>query len=207
MTMVGSSGVAAPGLSGGSGDGAGSPGGISSPGSTGTGGTGSGTSSGLSHVLISEVYEKPDASHGGKSENGWIEIYNPTSIAADLSGWRLESSTTAATIAAKTLLDPGQFMIFAGTSAVKDLWNLPSSARVIVLPAFFKGSDTFGDHIIIRDSANTKLDSVSWGSDVTAFSPASPQWSIGNSLLRKSLSLDSDSSSDWTTAPSPTPGK
>lgn len=59
---------------------------------------------------------------GGGASDEFVEIYNPTSGAIDISGWRLYGSNNAAstsiraTIPSSTTLQPGQYYLIANTS-------------------------------------------------------------------------------------------
>ena len=83
MTMEGSSGAAAPAGGIPVSYPSGGPGGGTPPG--GGPGTPGGPSNSIGHVVISEVYPYPDLSHGNTSQYAWIELYNGSSAAVDLS--------------------------------------------------------------------------------------------------------------------------
>jgi hypothetical protein len=44
------------------------------------------------HVVINEVYPSPDRFHGVDPQNEWVELYNPTNFAVDVSGWTICNS-------------------------------------------------------------------------------------------------------------------
>ena len=224
MTMEGSSGPSAPGspgglggnLAGGGNSGAGSiPGSIGGgfgnavgdlggSGATPNGGTGTG---GVGHLLVSEVYYQADTAHGGKIENQWIEIYNPTLTPVELSGWSLQTKSSTQFIPSGTTVGANGYVVFAGSSDVRSLWNIRASTPVIVFTTSFAGFSANGDHVYLRHPGGTQIDAVSYASDTTAFSPSVPSVVLGRSILRKSFVSDSNTAADWVETSDPNPGR
>lgn len=157
--------------------------------------------------MVSEVYYQADASHGGKNEDEWIEIYNPLSTPLDLSRWTIRSQGTSQTIPNGTKLAPKSFLVFAGSANVRSLWTIPSSVQVIVFPSAFAGFTGTGDHVYLQDNVGTRVDAVSYGSDSGAFSPPVSGVQLGHSIARGNLTADSNTSSDWIDSAAPTPGR
>jgi len=91
------------------------------------------------HIIINEVEANP---LGEDSGNEWVELYNPTSVDVDLSGWTLK--TTQGRIGKVTC---------SGTINA-------NGYRV-----FGKGSqwlDNEGDSVILRDNGGAKIDEVAF---------------------------------------------
>lgn len=197
MTMQGSSGGAAPGL----------PGGGLGNSSGGTGGTSGTTNTGIGHLIVSEVYPRADASHGGATIHQWIEIYNPTSASVNISRWTIRATSTSQTIPDNTSLGAGQYLVFAGTTQVRSIWNIASTTQVVAFPGAFSGFVQTGDHIYLQDTAGNRVDSVSYGNDTGAFSPAVPAVATGHALVRRSMTSDSNTLNDWTDTSAPSPGR
>lgn len=204
MTMEGSSGGAAPGLPGGGG---GAGGGSIGGGGTGGGGTGGGGSAGIGHVVISEVYPRADQAHGGTTAHQWIELYNGTGSAVNVSQWVIQSANTSQTLPANTSIPAGGYLVFTGTTSVRTIWTISQNAQVVAFPNAFAGFTANGDHVYLRDQAGAKIDAMSWGSDTTGYVPASPAVVQGHALIRKTLTSDTDTSSDWIDTSAPTPGR
>jgi hypothetical protein len=202
MTMEGSSGPAAPGVPGG-----GSSNFSSGPSTVGNplGGTTQPTA--IGHVVVSEVYYQADAQHGGATADEWIEIYNGTSATVDLSHWTVRTAASSQTIQNGTTLGPSQYLVLAGTTNVRAIWTIPSSAQVIAFTSPFPGFSATGDAVILQNSSGSNVDAVSWGTNVSAFSPSVPTVALGHSIVRKTLSVDTDSASDWIDTSAPTPGR
>lgn len=217
MTMEGSSGTAAPAYQ--AGGGANGLGGISGlngggfgsgVGGTGTGGAGSGagTGAGVSHVMISEIYPRPDPSHGGDAAHGWIELYNPTTATTTLSHWVVKTAGTTLTLQNGTQIGPRAFLVVTGANDMSSLWTLPQGAAVSTFPGGF--SDAFavtGDHVLLDTDTGSNVDSVSWGNDTSAFSPSAPTPATGHALIRSSLARDLNVAGDWVDTSAPTPGR
>ncbi len=208
MTMEGSSGAAAP---GGAGGGLGNfPGGNAGGGGSGGGGTGgsggSGTA-GINHMVVSEVYYQADSSHGGQTEDQWIELYNPTSASISLSGWTIRTNASSQTLPNNTTLAAGSYMVLAGTASVRTIWTIPANSQVIPFQSSFAGFAIAGDHVYLQDPTGVRVDAVSYGTDTTAFSPAVTAVQLGHAITRKNLVTDTNSNSDWNDAAAPTPGR
>lgn len=205
ITMMGSSGGAAPSASPTLG-----PGGPSGRGSTPTPAPALPSptptpSSGV--VLLSEVYYAVDSSRGSKPQNEWIEIYNGTQAAVNLGGWRIEDGFTFDTIPSGTILSPGKFMVVAATSTTRSLWNIPPEAFVALGGPIGDGLASDGDRVILKNSSGAIIDALSWGSNTTILKPSAPVAPYGYSTWRKSLSTDTNTASDWASQSQPTPGK
>lgn len=206
MTMEGSSGVGSSGEMGGGFGNSSGPGAVSDTGSTGSS-SGGGSSAGISHLVISEVYPKADSAHGGAIEDEWIEIFNPTSTSTNLSHWTIRATSTSQTIPNGTTLPPGAYIILAGTQNVRALWLISSSTQVLAFSSPFRGFVSTGDHVFLQNASGTQIDSVSWGNDIGAFSPPAPLPVSGHSLIRKTLSTDTNSDGDWIDTAAPNPGR
>ncbi len=64
----------------------------------------------LNHIVISEVfYDTP----GKDSQEEWIELYNPTGVTVDLSGWTISDNRGTYTFASGISIGPGSFLILA----------------------------------------------------------------------------------------------
>ncbi len=216
MTMEGSSGAPAPayrsgsgasglsGISGINGGGFGS----SAGGDGGNGFPSTGSGSALSHLLVSEVYPRADAAHGGDVKHQWVELFNPTAATATLSHWTIKSAGSTYTIPNGTLLGPKRYLVIAGAADVRSLWTIPAESEVLVDAADFGGGLLPpGDAIVLSTDAGTGVDAVSWGTDASALSPAAVNPAIGHALIRSSLARDTDVSGDWLDTSAPTPGR
>jgi hypothetical protein len=201
MTMEGSSGGAAPGLPGG-GLGNFSGGGTTRGGTTNTGG-----STGASHVLVSEVYPQADSSHGGASQYTWIELYNPTGASTTVSRWTIRTALMSQTIPDNTIIGPEKYIVLTGTSQVRTMWNVSNAVPVIAFSDSFAGFTQSADHVFLQDTAGNRIDAVSFGTDTGAFSPAVAAVAIGHSIVRRSLSTDTNTASDWVDTTAPAPGR
>ncbi|MEW6042691.1 MAG: lamin tail domain-containing protein [Thermoproteota archaeon] len=122
------------------------------------------------HVVINEIDTNP-AGDDAKSVTEWVELYNPTSEAVDIGGWKVASTTVTKktlTIPVGTTIKPDQFLIYSYTS----LWFTDVSEKVQLRDAAGKIVD---ETPVITDQKN---DFSSW--------------------QRKFDGADSDTSNDWT---------
>ncbi len=158
-------------------------------------------------VLLSEIYYAVDIAHGTKPANEWIELYNGTPTAVNVSGWRIEDSFTFDTIPSGTILSPGKFLVVAATSTTRALWNIDSAAFVSVGNSLGDGLANGGDRIILKNAAGAIVDAVSWGTNTSIFKPSASVAPYGYSTWRKSLVSDTNTASDWVSQSQPSAGK
>lgn len=208
ISMMGSSGTAAPpapSLSGGTTvrD--------STPTSAGSGGSATpppASSSTIGHIVISEVYYAVDAAHGTKPLNEWVEIYNGSASPFSLSGWSVSDAIASDTLPGSVVIAPGAFIVVAATSTTRALWNIPSSTPVVSLGnPIGDGLGNGGDRVILRNATGAIVDAISWGTNSSVFNPGVSVAPYGYSTARASLMKDTDTPTDWVNRAAPTPGK
>lgn len=163
----------------------------------------------IGHVVISEVYYNVDTAHGAKPLNQWIELFNGTLGDIDISGWTIQNSSQQTAIPQGTTLGPTQFIVVMATSSTASFWNIPSSAKTVSLntSAILGGLSASSDALLLKNSSGTLIDSVSWGTNTSAFNPAVAASLTGYSLARKALAQDTNAASDWAGSSISTPGK
>ena len=162
----------------------------------------------LDHLVISEVYYSVDAARGAKPRNEWIEIYNGTQAAVSLASWKIEDALVSDVIPGSLILAPGKFLVISATSTTRALWNLPPEVPFTSLGnPIGDGLSNAGDRILLRNASGAVVDAVSWGTNTTAMSPSVPVVSYGQSMARGVLSRDTNTASDWVSRATPTPGR
>lgn len=158
-------------------------------------------------VLISEVYYAVDTARGAKPANEWVEIYNDTLSAVNLSGWKIEDAIQSDTLPSGITLAPGKFIIVADSAATRTLWNLPQDVQFVALESpLGDGLANAGDRVLLRSDTGAIVDAVSWGTNTSAFVPSAQTASYGRSLSRVPFPADTNTASDWAERP-PSPGK
>lgn len=159
------------------------------------------------NIKINEIFYDPAGSDSGYE---WIELYNPTDQAVDISGWRIEkagtSFSTAVTIEFATVqpysfyLIGEEFITDADYICVLGLQNGGSSTdgvRLISVDGLY--TDT-----VLYDEPNTNQLPDDSGNPGTQFAP---DVSGGHSLARINDGYDTDNSAtDCTDCEIPTPG-
>lgn len=121
------------------------------------------------HIIINEVEINPPG-NDATSISEWVEIYNPTNSNADLSGWKIASTTVlkkTMTIPPGTIIKPGQFL----TYSYQSLWFTDSS-----------------ESVELRDASGVVIDKTPIISDI---------FNDFKSWQRVYDGYDLDSSSDW----------
>lgn len=188
--------------------GGGTPGGGVPPTQTRTLGsdTGLANQSAVQHLLISEVFAVVDSAHGTDPENEWIEIYNPTDNAFTFNGWTLADASTTVTLPAGATIQPRGYLVVTASQNTRGVWAIPTTTPVIVLPKIASGLDV-RDRLIFSDSNGLVLDTLSWGGDTSQFQPSIAQPQPGQSIIRSTLSKDTDLGTDWVITSAPNPGR
>ena len=103
------------------------------------------------HVVISEVmYDPPQT--GVDSDYEWVELFNPTGAAVDLSGWKLQDNSVQDLIPS-FVLDPGQYLVVAATQTGFDA-NFPGfSGNLRSLENSIGGGlSNTGDRVLLLDA-------------------------------------------------------
>jgi len=161
--------------------------------------TGSGSGAG---VVISEVfYDTP----GTDSQEEWVELYNGTGSAVDLSGWTItDNNGTGAsiTIPGGTIIQSGTYLTVATNSLGFNAIYGYDADVYGSLPAL----NNTGDALILADNTSSVVDAVAWEGGASSGVPAgwgsssAPSASTGSSIVRTSVTSDTDSFSDWSSA-------
>lgn len=165
------------------------------------------------HVVISEVVFKLP---GGAEKGEWIELYNPTGEAVDLSGWMLGDAVYRTDYERRyafpegASIAPGGTLVIARQAASFRLLAYESQARADFewqnsdeTPNLIRtgwGKDEFllgneGDEVLLLDRENRVVDLLVYGSGACAgvipFFDLSPVYN-GHSLERRPANRDSD---------------
>lgn len=153
-------------------------------------------------VVFSEVYYD---TVGTDTVEEWIELYNNSPIAVNISGWKIIDNNGVGdifTIPANVTLQPGSYY----TAAV-------NQAGFIALYGF--EADTYGaipslnndgDALILKDNQATVIDFVGWESGASGGLPtnwgstSAPAAATGSTIVRSNLLVDTHTYVDWTTA-------
>ena len=160
------------------------------------------------YPVINEIYYHVDPGSGGDPQNEWVEIYNPTNTAVNLSGWRICDNGDCDIIPTSAPIPSHGFAVIAGDASTWGNWTIPAGAIKIVLGSTIGGGGlaNTGDRMLLRDPANAVIDAMSYGADDTQFLPAIPLSGLGKSLARVIKGYDTNSAADWIINVTPNPG-
>jgi beta-lactamase superfamily II metal-dependent hydrolase len=154
-------------------------------------------------VVFSEVfYDTP----GTDGDEEWIELYNNTAVALDIGGWTITDNNgtyNTYTIPAGEKIAPGSYFTIAADSVgFKALYGYDAD-----LYGSIPLLNNDGDALVLKDSTGLVKDKVAWEGGASAGVPAEwgssslPSASTGNSIVRSDVLTDTDTYSDWSTAP------
>jgi hypothetical protein len=170
-----------------------------------------GVGAGVGHVLISELFAAVDSAHGASPTNQWVELYNASNATVNVSGWLLNDAAgtgSATPIPNGTYIQASTYLVLTPATSTKQYWNVPSSTPVVILGRTIgDGLDAKVDRISLITQGGANVDGVSWGTDTSLMNPAAASTTLGRSLIRSTLSKDTDTAADWVVTPTPTPGR
>ena len=157
-------------------------------------------------LLITEVLYDTGAGQGSEPGNAWVEIHNGTDSAIDLSGYAINDGTGSDVLPEGTMLAAGGYLIVTATSTTANFWTFPEGTVVVSLGSSIgsNGLGNTGDRVELRNASSELIDAVSWGTDVSAFSPSVAGVDAGHSLSR--VGADTDTAVDWADEDTPNPG-
>jgi len=163
------------------------------------------------HLVINEVYYAVDPSRGSDTNNEWIELYNPTTVPIDISGWKICGAINSEcdTLPASTTISSHGFAVVANKA---DTWTLQwpeiaSTSAVTIAVGTKLGSNGLRDAggiVELRNASSTLIDAMSYGDDYTYLSL--PGNRHGDSLARIIKGYDTDTAGDFIINASPNPG-
>ncbi|MCP5045951.1 MAG: MBL fold metallo-hydrolase [bacterium] len=153
-------------------------------------------------VVFSEVYYDTT---GTDSDEEWIELYNNSPVVVDIGGWKIKDNNGSGgsyTIPSGNAIDPGTYFTIALDSTGFDaLYGYDAD-----LYGSFPSLNNSGDALILEDSHSNVIDTVAWEGGAGAGTPtgwgssSAPSASTGNTIVRTTVTTDSDTYSDWGTA-------
>ncbi len=137
------------------------------------------------HVKINELNYNP-ARNTQLTE--FIELYNPTAAAVNMTGWRFDSGVNYIFPNGTTIASGGYLVIAADPATMSALYG------VTALGPWTGGLDSNGENIVLRNQAGDKVDGVDFSS--TAPWPAPPNGD-GPTLELVNPAFDNDTGGNW----------
>ena len=111
-------------------------------------------------ILIDELMVDPTP-QVGLPNNEWIELKNTSTIAINLSGWRIADPTGQSGAMPSYLLKPDSFVIVCTSSAVAAMSTFGPTISVTSFPSL----DNDADIIFLKSPQNITIHSISYTSD------------------------------------------
>jgi beta-lactamase superfamily II metal-dependent hydrolase len=153
-------------------------------------------------VVFSEIfYDTP----GTDSVEEWIELYNNSSVAVDIGGWKITDNNdlgSTYTIPQGESIAPGTYYTIAvNSSGFYNLYNYHAD-----LYGTIPSLNNSGDTLILKDSSDNIKDAVAWEGGASGGIPdgwgstSSPTAATGYTIVRSTPTTDTDTYADWTTA-------
>jgi hypothetical protein len=143
-----------------------------------------GTVANRSAVLINEVQNNP-LQTGADTSYEWIEIYNPGDEAVTLAGWQVCDNHAADVIPDVILLAKDLVIVAASQNFSANFPDYDGTIVFIADGRIGNGLGNSGDCLILKDSAGTIIDEISYGDDDSITSPPLTEVADGHSLERK----------------------
>lgn len=154
------------------------------------------------HLIINKVYYDLGTNYGVEPANEWLEIYNPTDMPIDISGWKIQDNKGQDIISTSTPIPVPAFgfALITGASTTFNYWSIPAGVIKIILSDGKIGGDGLdndGDRIILKTPDGEEVDAMSYGGDTYAFDPSCPDVAKGHALGRVPNGFDTDKASDF----------
>ena len=155
------------------------------------------------NILFSEVFYD---TLGNENEEEWIELYNASSIDVNIAGWKIIDNNGTGwtyTFPSGASMAPDTYLTVARNSAGFTALYGYEADLYGNLPYLNNG----GDSLILYDSSNKEKDAVAWEGGAGAGIPdgwgstSNPWASAGSTIVRSDPTFDTDTYTDWTTAP------
>jgi cardiolipin synthase A/B len=156
----------------------------------------SGNVQGWKHPVIAEVMYDPP---GTESEREWLELYNPTTAAVSLTGWKLQDNNGTWNFPGGSSIGAGATLTIARTSTgFQQMYGFTPDIAGLTL-SLANGSDFL---LLISPQGNV-ISKVAWGS-------SKPNWSLSTAenttLERCPVLRERFTRLDWLTGRTATPG-
>jgi signal peptidase len=170
-------------------------------------------SPGSGDVVISEVYYDVALDKGNEDNSAnpdeWVELYNNSVSPVNLKNWKIGDNSGSDTIIHANVYIPAKgFAVLAKSASTWTYWSIPTEATKIQLgQKIGNGLDDDSDRVVLKDSNGTEIDAVSWGTDISAFSPSVSDVPEGHSISRIVKGVDTNIAANWIDTPGgPNPG-
>ena len=160
----------------------------------------------VSDVVINEIYYDVDSAHGAETTNEWVELYNTTGSAVDISSWTLTDNSSTKTIPAGATVPAHGVALVTPEASTWNFWSVDASVAKIFM-AIGNGLSNTGDKVLLKDNSGKLIDAVSYGTNIDVWNPAAVDVDEAHSLERNPAGKDSDSAGDFIDQETPTPGR
>lgn len=148
---------------------------------------GAGGTSDPTAVKVSEVYYD---TIGDDNVEEYVELFNPSASAVDVSAWTLSDNGGTYTLPLGTTIPATGFITVARNAAgFNALFGKQASVSGMTLSL----SNT-GDKITLKNNSGIEKDFVAWENYVSGWSVTA---ATAKSIYRSSLSTDTDTNADW----------
>lgn len=150
---------------------------------------------GTGKLVINEVlYDTP----GDDNVEEWVELYNGTGSAINLSGYKLIDNAATYTFGSISIAAGGYLVVARNTAGFFNLYGFNPNVSGLTLA--FGNS---GDQLTLRNAAGADLDFVAWENYAAGWGLNA---AIGQSIYRTDKLVDTNAAADWTVG-SPTPAQ
>ncbi len=149
---------------------------------------------GVDHIIFTEIYYD---TIGTDSNEEWIELYNPTAEAINLTGWILRDNNRDWIVPESTIIEPKSYITIArNATGFFNLYGCNPSIEGLTLPL-----SNLGDMLSLEMDSE-QIDFVAWEEEVEGWNIEA---STDKTIRRASLDLDTDTPDDWLSEQEPDP--
>ncbi len=158
-------------------------------------------------LRINKVYYDVANDKGVEGDNEWVEIYNQTNTALDISGWEICDNNSCDSIPSSSVISSEDFAVISASNSTWGYWEIPSEVVKIVLSdaEIGNGLHNDADMLILKRPDGVIIDQMNWGNPDTAWNnynenvwnPGAIDVAEGNMLGRNPNGYDTNEASDF----------
>ncbi|MDP2705067.1 MAG: DUF5011 domain-containing protein [bacterium] len=161
-------------------------------------------------------YDVKTPERGEEGVNEWVEIYNQTNTAIDISGWEICDNTGCDTLPSTPAIPAQKYAVIVATSTTATTttvssglpayWYLPSEVTQINIDNLIgNGLANDADMLVLKRPDGVIVDQMNWGTpdsgwanyNSNVWNPGAIDVAEGNVLARVPSGYDTDAPSDW----------
>ena len=157
---------------------------------------------------LNKIYYDPAPDHGIDVDNEWVEIFNQTDSALDISNWAICDNTYCDPIPNTPPVPPLGYMLITASTSTELFWDFKDTMPVAIIAdgKIGKGLDNTNDMVILKRPDGVIVDQMNYGPNPYVnwpnynsgiWNPGADDVAQGITLARNPSGHDTDGPGDW----------